>query len=135
MVDRCAFFKMLVKSRADSTAKKYLFEIRRFLASGKQNSVAKSYPFSSTVVTLYLFQLFTNQHNSFSVLVMEQGALKWFHSFVPIVELAAIARGIRTLNYFKSNTDTVVLISFVFRVCFNLHQLLFLPLVLTATNY
>ena len=31
MVDRCAFVKMLLKSRADSTAKKYLVEIRRFL--------------------------------------------------------------------------------------------------------
>ena len=51
-----------------------------------------------------------------------------------IVGLAAIARGIGTLNYFKSNTGTVVLISLVFRVCFNLQQLLFLPLVLTATT-
>ena len=84
MVDRCAFFKMLVKSRADSTPKKYLFEIGIFLAWCKQNSVANSYPFSSTVVTIYLFQLFSNQHNSYSVLVMVHVALKWFHSFVPI---------------------------------------------------
>ena len=32
MVDRCAFVEILVKSRADSTAKKYLVEIMRFLA-------------------------------------------------------------------------------------------------------
>ena len=49
MVDRSAFVKMLVKSGADSTAKKYLVEIRRFLAWCKQNSIADSYPFSSTV--------------------------------------------------------------------------------------
>ena len=78
------FVKMLVKSRADSTAKKYLVEIRRFLAWCKQNSVADSYPLYSTVVTLYLFQLFANQHKSYSVLVMVHAALKWFHSFVPI---------------------------------------------------
>ena len=84
MVDRNAFVKMLVKSRADSTAKKYLVEIRRFLAWCKQNSVADSYLFSSTIVTLYLFQLFANQHKSYSVLVMVHAALKWFHSFVPI---------------------------------------------------
>ena len=84
MVDRCAFFKMLVKSRADSTAKKYLVDIRRFLAWFKQNSVADSYPFSSTGETLYLFQLLAHQHKSYSVLVMVHAALKWFHSFVPI---------------------------------------------------
>ena len=84
MVDRSAFAKMLVKSRADSTAKKYLVEIRRFLAWCKQNSVADSYPFSSSVVTLYLFQLLADQHKSYSVLVMVHAALKWFHSFVPI---------------------------------------------------
>ena len=84
MIDRSAFVKMLVKSRADSTAKKYHVEIRRFVAWCKQNSVADSYPFSSTVVTLCLFQLFANQHKSYSVLVMVHAALKWFHSFVPI---------------------------------------------------
>ncbi|KAK2559051.1 hypothetical protein P5673_018690 [Acropora cervicornis] len=63
MVDRCAYVKMLVKSRADSTAKTYLVEIRRFFAWCKQNSVADSYPSYSTV-------LFTNQHKSYSVLVM-----------------------------------------------------------------
>ena len=83
MVDRSAFVKMLVKSRADPTAKKYLVEIRRFLAWCKQNSVADTYPFSSTVVTLYLFQLFANQHTSYSVLVMVHATLKWFHLFVP----------------------------------------------------
>ena len=84
MVDRSAFVKMLLKSRADSTVKKYLVEIRRFLAGCRQNSVADSYPFSPTVVTLYLFQLFAHQHKSYSVLVMVHAALKWFHSFVPI---------------------------------------------------
>ena len=84
MVDRSAFVKMLVKSRADPTAKKYLVEIRRFLAWCKQNSVADTYPFSSTVVTLYLFQLFANQHTSYLVLVMAHATLKWFHLFVPI---------------------------------------------------
>ena len=84
MIDGCAFLKMLVKSRADSTPKKYLFEIGRFLAWCKQSSVAYSYPFSLTKMILYLFQLFTNQHNAYSVLVMVHVALKWFHSFVPI---------------------------------------------------
>ena len=84
MVDRCAFVEILVKSRADSTAKKYLVEIIRFLAWCRQNSVADSYPFSPTVVTLYLFQLFAHQHKSHTVLVMMHAALKWFHSFVPI---------------------------------------------------
>ena len=84
MVNRCAFIKMLLKSRADSTAKKYIGEIRRFLAWCKENSVADSYPFSSTVVTLYLFQLFAHRNKSYSVLVMVHAALKWFHSFVPL---------------------------------------------------
>ena len=60
IVNRCAFVKMLLKSRADSKAKKYLVEIRRFLAWCKQNSVADSHSLFSTVVILYLFQLFTH---------------------------------------------------------------------------
>ena len=50
MVDRCAYVKMLVKSRADSTAKTYLVEIRKFFAWCKQNPIADSHPFYSTVV-------------------------------------------------------------------------------------
>ena len=84
MVDRGAFVKMIVKPRANSTAKRYLVAIRRFLAWCKQNSVGDSYPSSSTVLTAYLFQLFTNQHKSYSVLLLVHAALKWFHSFVPI---------------------------------------------------
>ena len=84
MVDRSAFVKMLVKPRANSTAKRYLVAIRRFLGWCKQNSVADNYPSSSTVLTVYLFQLFTDQHKSYSVLLMVHAALKWFHSFVPI---------------------------------------------------
>ena len=61
-----------------------LVEIRRFLDWCKRNSEAESYPFSSTVVTLSLFQLFAHQHKSYEVLVMVHTALKWFHSFVPI---------------------------------------------------
>ena len=121
IVDRSAFVKMLVKCRADSTAKKYLVEIRRFLAWCKQNSVADSYPFSSTVVILYLFQLCANQHKSYSVLVMVHAALKWFPSFVPIngpnplddacaknvIESAKRAKGNPIVNKEPNSTELV----------------------------
>ena len=50
------------------------------------------------------------------------------------VELATTARSIGTLNYFQKQHRHCVLISLVFRVGLYLHQRLFLPLVLTATN-
>ena len=46
------------------------------------------------------------------------------------VGLAAIARE----DSKNTSNAPPQLISLLFRVCFNLHQLLFLPLVLTATN-
>ena len=49
MVDRCAFVKTLWKSRADSTAKMYPVDIKRFLVWCKQNSFAYRNPFSSTL--------------------------------------------------------------------------------------
>ena len=54
----------------------------------------------------------------------KMGTSRILHQFV---EWPAIARGIGTLK-------PPQLISLVFRVCFKLHQLLFLPLILTATN-
>ena len=49
---------------------------------------------------------------------------------------AAMARGIGTLKPPQmQHSGNVVLISLVFRICFYLHQFLFLTLVLTPTNY
>ena len=45
MVDRCAFVKMLLKSRADLTAKKYLVEIRRFLPGAGRTLLLTVIPF------------------------------------------------------------------------------------------
>ena len=57
-------------------------------------------------------------------------------SILASVGLAAIARGIGTLKLPQmEHSGTVVLVSLVFRGCFYLHQFLFLPLVLTPTNY
>ena len=55
-----------------------------FLLGASRTLLLTVTPFSSTVVTLYLFQLFAHQNKSYSALVMAHTALKWFHSFVPL---------------------------------------------------
>ena len=80
-----SLFKCLLSSRADSTVKKYLKEINRFLLWCRTRKIALQVlqlPFSSSVVALYLFCL-DQQLRSPAAMVLVHAALKWFHSFVP----------------------------------------------------
>ena len=77
-----SLFSSLLCSRADSTAKKYLKEINKFLLWCRTRKIALQLPFSSSVVALYLFGL-DQQLRSPAAMVLVHAALKWFHSFVP----------------------------------------------------
>ena len=77
-----SLFYCLLSSRADSTVKKYLKEINKFLLWCRTRKIALQLPFSSSVVVLYLFGL-DRQLRSPAAMVLVHAALKWFHSFVP----------------------------------------------------
>jgi len=77
-----SLFSRLLSSRADSTVKKYLKEINKFLLWCRTRKIALQLPFSSSVVALYLFGL-DQQLRSPASMVLVHAALKWFHSFVP----------------------------------------------------
>ena len=73
-----SLFNCLLNSRADSTVKKYLKEINKFLLRCRTRKIALQLPFSSSVVELYLFGLDQQLRSP-----LVHAALKWFHSFVP----------------------------------------------------
>ena len=81
-LDFNSLFKCLLSSRANSTVKKYLKEINKFLLWCRTRKIAVLLPFSSPVVTLYLFGL-DQQLRSPAAMVFVHAVLKWFHSFVP----------------------------------------------------
>ena len=74
-------FNCLLSSRADSTMKKYLKEINKFLLWCRTREIALQLTFSSSVVALHLFGL-DQQLRSPAAMVLIHAALKWFHSFV-----------------------------------------------------
>ena len=77
-----SLFSCFLCSSDDSTAKKYLKEINKFLLWCRTRKIALQLPFSSSVVALYLFGL-DQQLRSPAAMVLVHAALKWFHSFVP----------------------------------------------------
>ena len=80
--DFTLLFNSLLASRADSTMKRYIKEINKFLLWCRARKVSLQLPFSSSVAALYLFGL-DQQLRSPAAMVLAHAALKWFHSFVP----------------------------------------------------
>ena len=56
-VDFNSLFNSLLTSEADSIVKRYLREINKFLLWCRTRKISLQLPFSSSVVTLYLFGL------------------------------------------------------------------------------
>ena len=77
-----SLFNCLLSSRANSTVKKYLKEINKFLLWCRTRKIALRLTFSSSVVALHLYGL-DQQLKSLAAMVLVHAALKWFHSFVP----------------------------------------------------
>ena len=76
-----SLFNCLLRSKADSTMKKYLKEINKFLLWCRTRKIALQLTFSSSVAELHLFGL--DQHlRSPAAMVLIHAGLTWFHSFV-----------------------------------------------------
>ena len=80
--DSNSLLNRLLSSRADSTSKKYISEIKKFFAWCRTKCIPLMIPFSTPVVALYLFHL-DQQSRSPASMVLVHAALKWLHSFVP----------------------------------------------------
>ena len=81
-LDFNSLFNSLLTSRTDSTVKKYLKEINKFLLWCRTWKILLQFPFSSSVVALYLFGL-DQQLRYLAAMVLVHAALKWLHAFVP----------------------------------------------------
>ena len=80
--ERNSLFSVLQNSRANSTAKKYINEIKKFFVWCRSRQISVQIPFSAPVVGLYLFNL-DQQIRSPAAMVLVHAALKWLHSFTP----------------------------------------------------
>ena len=76
---------VMLKSRADATAKSYMRVIKKFLDWCKSKQISFELPFPLGVVSLYLFEVQQSCSSSSSV-ILTHAALKWLHSFVPSLD-------------------------------------------------
>ena len=74
------FISTLLKSKADSTSRRYKKEISKFIEFCNSSNVQPVPPFPVTFIVVYLFKVYQSS-NSYASLVMAHAALKWFHSF------------------------------------------------------
>ena len=63
--------------------KRQVAEIRKFLVWCRKKMITASFPLSASIVSLYLFEMFTQEQKHASTFLMSHAALKWFHSFNP----------------------------------------------------
>ena len=80
-----AIVRLLLTSRAESTVKKYVTEIKKLLQWSLDNKIIPSLPLSTAVVAVYLSDLLTQQHRPASGLAIVYAALKWFQAFIPAI--------------------------------------------------
>ena len=71
-----------MKSRADSTARRYIKEIQKFIAWCKSRNISVKLPFSVSVVSVYMARVYKDS-KSYASFVLVHAGLKWFHSFIP----------------------------------------------------
>ena len=75
--------KQLLTSRASSTVKRYILEIRKFCCRCQQFGIEVQLPFDCVTIAIYLSQCF-QQSNSSASLTLVYSAIKWLHTFVPV---------------------------------------------------
>ena len=75
--------KQLLTSRASSTVKRYILEIRKFCCWCQAFGVDVQLPFDCVTIAIYLSQCF-QQSNSSASLTLVYSAIKWLHTFVPV---------------------------------------------------
>ena len=116
---------VMLKSRADATAKSYMRVIKKFLDWCKSKQISIELPFPLGVVSLYLFEV-QRSGTSISSVILTHAALKWLHSFFPsldcnpldsdfcrnIVSRLTYCKNNSTSNYYKVTlraTDTLIM--------------------------
>ena len=72
---------LLMKSKADSTVKRYTKEIVKFSRWCNLSSIQPTPPFSVSIVIAYLHKVYVSS-KSYAALSLTHAALKWFHSFI-----------------------------------------------------
>ena len=72
----------MLKSKADSTTKRYKKEIVKFIEYCNFSGVRPVPPFPVAFIVAYLFKVYKSS-NSYASLVMSHAALKMFHSLGP----------------------------------------------------
>ena len=75
--------KQLLTSRASSTIKRYILEIRKFFCWRQGFSLEVQLSFDCVTMAIYLSQCF-HQSNSSASLTLAYSAIKWLHTFVPV---------------------------------------------------
>ena len=78
--------RQLIKSKANSTSKRYLQEISKFISWGCSFEVQPKPPLSVALCVTYLSHRY-NESGSYALLVLSHDALKWYHSFLPTVHV------------------------------------------------
>ena len=67
--------KQVLTSRANSTVKKYLAELKKFFNWSRKNSITVDLPYDSIVAAMYLSEFFKQTESSASV-ILAYSALK-----------------------------------------------------------
>ena len=80
--DTKTFVDFLIKSRADTTCRKYLAEIRKFLTWSVTNFSKITIPIPVSTAAIYLYKRH-DESKSYANVVASHAALKWLHTFVP----------------------------------------------------
>ena len=78
--DKDALIKLLIKSRADSTVKRYSSEIAKYQKWCHTHEVAKKFPVNIPTAVAYIYSCFLQSHSP-SATVTAHAASKWLHSF------------------------------------------------------
>ena len=81
--DKDALIKLLIKSRADSTVKRYSSEISKYHKWCNAHSVVAKFPVDTSTAVTYANSRFLQSHSS-SATVSAHATLKWLHSFTSI---------------------------------------------------
>ncbi|KXJ06844.1 hypothetical protein AC249_AIPGENE19672 [Exaiptasia diaphana] len=83
----------LMGSRARSTAKCYLREIRKSFRWCQIRKVPTVIPFCTSILTMYLFELSTDRRSG-NTISRCHAALKWLHCFCPLATMNPLDNGI-----------------------------------------
>mgnify|MGYP006964544367 CR=1 FL=1 len=75
--------KQSLTSRASSTVKRYILEIRKFFGLSQGFGVEVQLPFDCVTIAIYLSQCF-QQSNSSAGPTLVYSTIKWLHIFVPV---------------------------------------------------